>query len=96
MFWSIKILMVCTVWSIAICNPFFQSMFFIMRVLVFILFSIPSHCVVVCYIVYFLFTGADFIKTSTGKEGVNATLMVGLVMVRAIREYFHRTGHKVS
>lgn len=40
-------------------------------------------------------SGADFIKTSTGKEGVNATLMVGLVMVRAIREYFQRTGHKV-
>jgi deoxyribose-phosphate aldolase len=40
--------------------------------------------------------GADFIKTSTGKEGVNAILMVALVMVRAIREYFERTGHKVS
>lgn len=42
------------------------------------------------------YVGADFIKTSTGKEGVNATLMVGLVMVRAIREYFERTGYKVS
>ena len=35
---------------------------------------------------------ADFIKTSTGKESVNATLPVGLVMVRAIREYYERTG----
>jgi len=40
--------------------------------------------------------GADFIKTSTGKEGVNAILPVGLVMVRAIREYYHRTGIKVG
>ncbi|KAH3734544.1 deoxyribose-phosphate aldolase-like [Dreissena polymorpha] len=43
-----------------------------------------------------MMAGADFIKTSTGKEGVNATLMVGLVMVRAIREYFERTGYKVG
>jgi deoxyribose-phosphate aldolase len=35
--------------------------------------------------------GADFIKTSTGKEVTNATLPVGLVMVRAIREYYDRT-----
>ena len=42
-----------------------------------------------------MFSGADFIKTSTGKEGVNAILPVALVMVRAIREYFHRTGYKV-
>ncbi len=41
------------------------------------------------------FAGADFIKTSTGKEEVNAILPVGLVMVRAIREYYQRTGHKV-
>lgn len=40
--------------------------------------------------------GADFIKTSTGKEAVNATLPVGLVMVRAARDYFQRTGHKVG
>ena len=40
--------------------------------------------------------GADFIKTSTGKEGVNAILPVGLVMVRAIREYQRRTGFKAS
>ena len=42
-----------------------------------------------------IIVGADFIKTSTGKEGVNAILPVALVMVRAIREYFYRTGHKV-
>ncbi|MDD8021841.1 MAG: deoxyribose-phosphate aldolase [Paracoccaceae bacterium] len=40
--------------------------------------------------------GADFIKTSTGKEGVNATLPVSLIMVRALREYGARTGVKVG
>jgi len=40
--------------------------------------------------------GADFIKTSTGKEPVNATLPVGLVMVRQIREYLERTGYAVG
>ena len=40
--------------------------------------------------------GADFIKTSTGKESVNATLPVSLVMVRALRSYLDRTGHKVG
>ena len=40
--------------------------------------------------------GADFIKTSTGKEKVNATLPVSLVMVRMIREYFDRTGFKIG
>lgn len=40
--------------------------------------------------------GADFIKTSTGKEAVNATLANGLVMVRAIRDYQQQTGHKVG
>ena len=40
--------------------------------------------------------GADFIKTSTGKESVNATLPVSLTMVRALREYGDRTGHKVG
>src|SRR5207302_490803 len=43
-----------------------------------------------------MMAGADFIKTSTGKEPVNATLPVGVVMVRAIREYFERTGYKVG
>jgi deoxyribose-phosphate aldolase len=43
-----------------------------------------------------MMAGADFIKTSTGKEPVNATLPVGVVMVRAIREYYERTGYKVG
>jgi deoxyribose-phosphate aldolase len=43
-----------------------------------------------------MMAGADFIKTSTGKESVNATLPVGLVMTRAIREYHERTGHMVG
>ena len=40
--------------------------------------------------------GADFIKTSTGKEGVNATLPVGLTMCRAIRDHHAATGHIVG
>ena len=43
-----------------------------------------------------MMAGADFIKTSTGKEPVNATLEVSLVMVRAIREYLDRTGYKIG
>ena len=43
-----------------------------------------------------MMAGADFIKTSTGKEPVNATLPVGLVMVRAIRDYYEHTGYKVG
>ena len=43
-----------------------------------------------------MMAGADFVKTSTGKEPVNATLPVGLVMVRAIRAYRERTGHVVG
>ncbi len=43
-----------------------------------------------------MMAGADFIKTSTGKEPVNATLPVGLVMTRAIREYAHQTGFAVG
>jgi deoxyribose-phosphate aldolase len=43
-----------------------------------------------------MMAGADFIKTSTGKEPVNATLPVGLVMTRMIREYAGRTGHAVG
>ena len=40
--------------------------------------------------------GSDFIKTSTGKETVNATLPVGIVMCRAIRDYYRETGRKVK
>ena len=43
-----------------------------------------------------MMAGADFIKTSTGKESVNATLPVSLVMARAIRDYHERTGYKVG
>lgn len=39
-----------------------------------------------------MMAGADFIKTSTGKETVNAILPVGVVMTRAIREFHERTG----
>ena len=40
--------------------------------------------------------GADFIKTSTGKEDVNATLPVSLVMIRALRDYGEQTGYRVG
>jgi deoxyribose-phosphate aldolase len=43
-----------------------------------------------------MMAGADFIKTSTGKEKVNATLPVGLVMARAIREFAQKTGYRVG
>jgi deoxyribose-phosphate aldolase len=43
-----------------------------------------------------MMAGADFVKTSTGKENVNATLPVGLVMARTIRDYDERTGHLVG
>jgi len=43
-----------------------------------------------------MMAGADFIKTSTGKEPVNATLPVGVVMTRQIRDYHERTGHAVG
>jgi deoxyribose-phosphate aldolase len=43
-----------------------------------------------------MMAGADFIKTSTGKESVNATLPVSLVMARAIREYAQETGMAVG
>jgi deoxyribose-phosphate aldolase len=43
-----------------------------------------------------MMAGADFIKTSTGKESINATLPVGLVMARAIRDYRERTGQLIG
>jgi deoxyribose-phosphate aldolase len=43
-----------------------------------------------------MMAGADFVKTSTGKEGVNATLPVGLTMARAVRAYAERTGYSVG
>ena len=43
-----------------------------------------------------MMAGANFIKTSTGKENINATLPFTLVMSRAIREYFEHTGFEVG
>ena len=47
---------------------------------------------IMCASMVCMMAGADFIKTSTGKEAVNATLPVTLVMLRAIRDYADRTG----
>ena len=43
-----------------------------------------------------MMAGADFVKTSTGKETENATPTVSLVMVRSVREYWERTGYYVG
>ena len=43
-----------------------------------------------------MMAGADFIKTSTGKESVNATLPISLTMIRQIRDYYERTGYLVG
>lgn len=43
-----------------------------------------------------MMAGSDFIKTSTGMEGVNATLPVSLVMMRQIRDFYERTGQKIG
>lgn len=43
-----------------------------------------------------MMAGADFIKTSTGKETVNATLPVGMVMCQAIKDYYALTCKKVK
>ncbi|KAK9498538.1 hypothetical protein O3M35_003149 [Rhynocoris fuscipes] len=43
-----------------------------------------------------MMAGSDFIKTSTGKEAVNATLPVGLIMCRAIKDFYMKTGIKVG
>ncbi|XP_066248394.1 deoxyribose-phosphate aldolase [Euwallacea similis] len=43
-----------------------------------------------------MMAGSDFIKTSTGKEAVNATLQFGIVMSRAIKEYHQKMGYKVG
>lgn len=43
-----------------------------------------------------MMAGSDFIKTSTGKEAVNATIPVSVVMSRAVRDYYSRTGVKVG
>jgi len=54
-------------------------------------YTVVYQCSLVC-----MMAGADFIKTSTGKEPTNATLAVSLVMVRAIREYYEKSGYKVG
>jgi len=54
-------------------------------------FTVVYQCSLVC-----MMAGSDFIKTSTGKEPTNATLPVSLVMCRAIREYYEKTGYKVG
>ncbi|KAK5645836.1 hypothetical protein RI129_004300 [Pyrocoelia pectoralis] len=43
-----------------------------------------------------MIAGSDFIKTSTGKEAINATIPFGIVMARAIKEYYEKTGYKVG
>ena len=43
-----------------------------------------------------MMAGSDFIKTSTGKETINATLAVSLVMIRCIRDYYELTGIKIG
>jgi len=43
-----------------------------------------------------MMAGSDFIKTSTGKEAVNATIPVGIIMCRAIRDYYAKTSYKVG
>ena len=43
-----------------------------------------------------MMAGSDFIKTSTGKESVNATLAISLVMIRCIRDYYELTGVKIG
>ena len=43
-----------------------------------------------------MYSGADFIKTSTGKEAISATPDAALVMCEAISEYYKETGRKVG
>lgn len=43
-----------------------------------------------------MMAGSDFIKTSTGKESVNATIPIGLVMIRAIQCFYNETQRKIG
>lgn len=43
-----------------------------------------------------MMAGSDFIKTSTGKEAVNAILPIGLLMIRSIQEFRQKTGKKIG
>lgn len=58
--------------------------------------ELPTYTDVYAASMVCMMAGADFIKTSTGKETVNATLPIGLVMVRAIRDFYDLTGIKVG
>ncbi|HRF41833.1 MAG TPA: hypothetical protein PK198_23725, partial [Saprospiraceae bacterium] len=58
--------------------------------------EIPTYTLVAKASMVSMMAGSDFIKTSTGKESVNATLPVSLVMIRMIRDYHERTGFKVG
>ncbi|MBK8549196.1 MAG: deoxyribose-phosphate aldolase [Saprospiraceae bacterium] len=58
--------------------------------------EIPTYTKVAKASMVAMMAGSDFIKTSTGKESVNATLPVSLVMLRAIRTYHQLTGYKVG
>ncbi len=54
--------------------------------------EIPTYTEVYRASLVCMMAGADFIKTSTGKEPVNAVMPIGIVMARAIRDYYERTG----
>lgn len=43
-----------------------------------------------------MYSGADFIKTSTGKQQPAATPEAAYVMCQAIKEYYEQTGNKVG
>eukprot|EP01096_Ripella_sp_DP13-Kostka_P007808 TRINITY_DN2880_c0_g1_i1.p1 TRINITY_DN2880_c0_g1~~TRINITY_DN2880_c0_g1_i1.p1 ORF type:complete len:327 (-),score=129.63 TRINITY_DN2880_c0_g1_i1:58-996(-) len=58
--------------------------------------EIPTYTDVYRASLVCMMAGADFIKTSTGKEPVNAVMPIGIIMARAIREYYERTGVKVG
>ena len=58
--------------------------------------EIPTYSKVAKASMVSMMAGSDFIKTSTGKESVNATIPVSLVMIRAIRAYHELTGYKVG
>lgn len=58
--------------------------------------ELPTYTKVAQASMVAMMAGSDFIKTSTGKEAVNATLPVSMVMVRAIRQYYETTGVKVG
>lgn len=58
--------------------------------------EIPTYTKVAKASIVSMMAGSDFIKTSTGKEPVNATIPVSLVMIRTIREFEEHTGYRVG